>query len=232
MTLQNQLFDWAEKTVAAYDHLAREDKSCNKAFHTQSNLSQLTQSPKLLILGVNPYGNCKYDYPTDDNGYKGQIQNENWQIPNGMTAEKLLEGNPFERDKTKWRIWKPVDILFKMSGIEYLLEEGNYAYSNMILYETRKETDIPAKVWDELLPYTFEFIDILKPRYIFCLGIKNSFDRLVGKNSCENIIANKLWIGNYDQSIVFGLPHPSYGAWNKHYEALSTEIQKVITTAK
>lgn len=232
MTLQNKLISWAERTATAYDRLAQEDEVCNLAFHTQSNLSQLTQSPELLILGINPYGNCKYDYPTDADGYKGQIQNEKWEIPNGMTAEKLLLGNPFEKDKTKWRIWRPIDKLFKMSGIEHLLEEGKYAYSNMILYETKKESDIPTTAWKELLPYTFEFIDILQPRYIFCLGKENTLNRLLGKDSYKNILPNKLWQGCYNQSTVLGLPHPSYGAWNNYYEALSTEIQKVITTAK
>ena len=230
--LQNLLEEWANKTAAAYDKLAREEDSCNRSFYSQSDLTKLNKSPELLILGINPADkyNCKYDYPIDANGYKGQIQNENWGIPNGMTGERLLKGNPFEQNKSKWKIWAPIEKLFNLSGLSYMLEEGCYAYSNIILYATKEARDIPSKAL-ELLPYTFKLIDALSPRYIMCLG-KDS-DKVVNrfrKNivDIEYIIPNEMWIGKYNQSTVIGLSHPSRGAWNKHYEEYSQALREII----
>ena len=234
--LQNLLEEWANKTAAAYDKLAREEDSCNRSFYSQSDLTKLNKSPELLILGINPADkyNCKYDYPIDANGYKGQIQNENWGIPNGMTGERLLKGNPFEQNKSKWKIWAPIEKLFNLSGLSYMLEEGCYAYSNIILYATKEARDIPSKAL-ELLPYTFKLIDALSPRYIMCLG-KDS-DKVVNrfrKNivDIEYIIPNEMWIGKYNQSTVIGLSHPSRGAWNKHYEEYSQALREIVEQNK
>ena len=230
--LQNSLEDWANKTAAAYDKLAREEDSCNRSFYSQSDLTKLNKSPELLILGINPADkyNSKYDYPIDADGYKGQIQNENWGIPNGMTGERLLKGNPFEQNKSKWKIWAPIEKLFNLSGLSYMLEEGCYAYSNIILYATKEARDIPSKAL-ELLPYTFKLIEALSPRYIMCLG-KDS-DKVVNrfrKNivDIEYIIPNEMWIGKYNQSTVIGLSHPSRRAWNKHYEEYSQALIEII----
>ncbi len=234
--LQNLLEEWANKTAAAYDKLAREEDSCNRSFYSQSDLTKLNKSPELLILGINPADkyNCKYDYPIDANGYKGQIQNENWGIPNGMTGERLLKGNPFEQNKSKWKIWAPIEKLFNLSGLSYMLEEGCYAYSNMILYATKKACEIPSKAL-ELLPYTFQLIDALSPRYIMCLG-KDS-DKVVSSLKkdivdIKEVIPNEVWIGKYNQSTVIGLSHPSRSAWNKHYEEYSQALKEIIESNK
>ena len=184
----------------------------------------------MLILGINPADkfNCKYDYPIDADGYKGQIQNEKWNIPNGMTGERLLKGNPFEQDKSKWKIWKPIETLFNRSGLSYMLEEGCYAYSNMILFATKNACEIPSKAL-ELLPYTFKLIDTLVPRYILCLGKDNVASRF-RKNVADikYVIPNEVWIGKYNQSTVIGLGHPSRGAWNKHYDDYSQALKEII----
>ena len=226
---QTSLEEWAYETAAAYHKLAKENDNCNRAFYTQSDLTRLTKSPELLILGINPADryNCKYDYPIDSEGNKGQIQNENWGIPNGMTGERLLKGNPFEQNKSKWRIWQPIEKLFNMSGLSYLLEEGCYAYSNMILYTTKDAKDIPSEAL-ELLPHTFKLIDTLAPRYILCLGkdkIANKFRNSIV--DIKEIITNKMWIGRYNQSIVIGLSHPSRGAWNNHYAEYSQALKEI-----
>lgn len=236
--LQILLEEWANKTAAAYDKLAREEDSCNRAFYTQSDLTKLTKSPDLLILGINPADsyNCKYDYPIDAEGNKGQIQNENWGIPNGMTGERLLKGNPFEQNKSKWRIWPPIEKLFNMSDLSYMLEEGRYAYSNMILYATKDASMIPSKAL-ELLPYTFKLIDTLAPRYILCLGrdkkndVINRFRKSI--DDVKDIITNEMWIGKYNKSIVIILGHPSWrNAWNKHYDEYSHALKEIIESNK
>ena len=234
--LQVLLEKWANKTAAAYDKLAREEDSCNRSFYSQSDLTKLNKSPELLVLGINPADryNSKYDYPIDADGYKGQIQNENWGIPNGMTGERLLKGNPFEQNKSKWRIWPPIEKLFNMSGLSYMLKEGCYAYSNIILYATKEARDIPSKAL-ELLPYTFKLIDAISPRFIMCLG-KDS-DKVVNrfrKNivDIKYVIPNEMWIGKYNQSTVIGLSHPSRGAWNKHYEEFSQALREIIEQNK
>ena len=230
--LQILLEKWANETAVAYHKLAKEDQICNRAFYTQSDLTKLNKSPELLVLGINPADryNSKYDYPIDADGYKGQIQNENWGIPNGMTGERLLKGNPFEQNKSKWRIWPPIEKLFNMSGLSYMLKEGCYAYSNIILYATKEARDIPSKAL-ELLPYTFKLIDAISPRFIMCLG-KDS-DKVVSclkKNivDIKYVIPNEMWIGKYNQSTVIGLSHPSRGAWSKHYEEFSQALREII----
>lgn len=230
--LQILLEEWGNETAAAYHKLAKEDQICNRAFYTQSDLTKLNKSPELLILGINPADkyNCEYDHPIDANGYKGQIQNEKWGIPNGMTGKKLVKGNPFEQNKNKWRIWPPIEKLFEMSGLSYMLKEGCYAYSNIILYATKEARDIPSKAL-ELLPYTFKLIDAISPRFIMCLGkdsdkVVNRFRRNIV--DIKYVIPNGMWIGKYNQSTVIGLSHPSRSAWNKHYEEYSQALREII----
>ena len=113
-----------------------------------------------------------------------------------------------------------------------MLEEGNYAYSNMILYATINAKDIPSKALD-LLPHTFKLIDALSPRFILCLGKDNVANKF--RNNIidiKEIITDKMWVGKYNQSIVIGLCHPSRGAWNKHYDEYSQVLREIIEQNK
>ena len=66
--LQISLEEWAEKTVKAYHEIAQE---VNLAYYTQSDLSKITESPEVAIVGINPGGGEK-------DTYEGQRNNKNW----------------------------------------------------------------------------------------------------------------------------------------------------------
>jgi hypothetical protein len=44
----------------------------------------------------------------------------------------------------------------------------------------------------------------------------------------KEVIPNEVWIGKYNQSTVIGLSHPSWGAWNKHYDEYSQALREII----
>jgi hypothetical protein len=57
-------------------------------------------------------------------------------------------------------------------------------------------------------------------------------ERLIAKNYCEEVLPGMLYKGQYKQSTVLGLPHPSRNAWSKHYEVLAHEVRKIIEHSK
>ena len=76
--LQISLEEWAEKTVKAYHEIAQE---VNLAYYTQSDLSKITESPEVAIVGINPGGGEK-------DTYEGQRNNKNWSYLHKNTQDK------------------------------------------------------------------------------------------------------------------------------------------------
>ena len=57
-------------------------------------------------------------------------------------------------------------------------------------------------------------------------------ERLIAKDSCEEVLPGMFYKGQHKQSTVLGLPHPSRNAWSKHYEVLAQEVRKIIELSK
>ena len=80
-TIQENLDKWAKKVLEKYDKIAED---VNMSYYTQSNLSIIKRSPKVLILGINP-------------GSTGAYKK--------ISAETFLKGNKFFSASVKWHIW-------------------------------------------------------------------------------------------------------------------------------
>ena len=54
MDIQKELRKWADKTAKGYVSIANEDGKEAPSFYTQSDLTKIAASPKIIILGINP----------------------------------------------------------------------------------------------------------------------------------------------------------------------------------
>ena len=200
--IQKQLRDWAEETANAYHNLATDPAhpECNLAFHTQSDLTTIDKQPDLLILAINPNYNVSYT---------GQIENvKYWNIPNGMTGDKLLQGNPDYPKRKQWPLWKRLHKILSYGGVENLLaNEKKLVYTNLILYTTKEAKLIPPAAW-KLKEHCIKLIDILKPKHILCLSIPLFFNKLpLDNGSIQTLIQNRLKFGRMNGIPVYGIPH-------------------------
>lgn len=219
--IQEQLRQWADKTARAYHKLAIDPNhpECNLAFYTQSDLSGINSRPELLILGINPADKYKTRY-TDGDGHSQMENIKYWGIPDGMTGEKLLRGNPSIRSREDWTIWKGLRSIFRHGNIEKELIESESVYTNLILFATEKASDIPAKAYDNET-YTYELVDILQPEIILCLG-KVCRERLGKRVAFREIVANELYAGSLGNSLVYAIPHPSNRWTNAEKEVVGS----------
>ena len=118
-TIQEKLEKWANKVVDTYDEIAHK---VNMSYYTQSNLSIIKRSPKVLILGINP-------------GSTGAYKK--------ISAETFLKGNKFFSASVKWHIWTGLIKIFKAGGIQDILEnEEEFVFSNIFHFDTHKAKDL------------------------------------------------------------------------------------------
>ena len=211
MNIQKELIDWAKETVEVYNK-----QSTNLGFYTQTPLCNITQTPALLILGINP-------------GYDGGIKNK--------TGEELLKGNPcFEgkdiikvmsedRDENKkikgWALWHKIHKMLDFTGKGKLLEKSdNFVLSNMIFFGTTKESQIPKIKKEECAKQTIKLISILHPKVVLLLGSQSRklFDR-VSENKLEVLVPNSMCHCMYGKSHVLAIKHTAY-----YYSSIEMEL--------
>ncbi len=209
--LKSQLKAWAEETAKAYHNLATDPNhpECNLAFYTQSNLNTIDGQPELLILAINSADTCgtKYTYKGSDG--KCQLENtEYWHIPDGMTGDKLLNGNPVYPQRDKWLLWKRLSRILKNGGVDnLLLDEKKLVYTNIIYYTTKKAGDIPHAAWT-LKKHSIGMIKLLQPKRILCLSIPRCFNNLpLDEGSTKTLIHKELTFGQMNGIPVYGIPH-------------------------
>lgn len=86
--IQDELKKWAKEVVEVYNPIKR-------SYYTQSDLTKITVSPEILILGINP----------------GSTGNEEAQP---ITADVFLKGNKNFCDREKsWYLWKTLEKFFQ-----------------------------------------------------------------------------------------------------------------------
>lgn len=211
MNIQKELIDWAKETVEVYNK-----QSTNLGFYTQTPLCNITQTPDLLILGINP-------------GYDGGIKNK--------TGEELLKGNPcFEgkdiikvmsedRDENKkikgWALWHKIHKMLDFTGKGKLLEKSdNFVLSNMIFFGTTKESQIPKIKKEECAKQTIKLISILHPKVVLLLGSQSRklFDR-VSENKLEVLVPNSMCHCMSGKSHVLAIKHTAY-----YYSSIEMEL--------
>ena len=202
MDIQEKLIDWANETIEVYNK-----QSTDLGFYTQTPLCNITNTPDLLILGINP-------------GFDGGIRNK--------TGEDLLKGNPCfegkdvievmskERDDIKkrngWALWHKIHKMLDYTGKGVLLEEpNNFVLSNMIFFGTKKECLIPKIEREECAKQTIKLISILHPKVVLLLGsqCRKLYDR-VSENKLDDLVPNSIYHCMYGKSHILAIKHTAY----------------------
>lgn len=228
--IQEELADWAEKTVEVYNPMAQ---STGLGYYTQSVLNRENLKPELLILGINP------------GAFGGDIT---------LTGKELLQGNPcfkglsdrdilFElsekHDKKKrrygWDLWKKLFKLFDYSQKgEILRNLDNFVISNMVFFGTENEGQIPQGIDSNICAQqTLKLIDILKPKVVLLLGVKcRSLFEAVSKKKMIELDAKNLSYCKRGDSIVFAIKHTAHFYSNAKMEDVSPVICSAIDNPK
>ncbi len=232
--IQEKLASWAKETVDVYnpiaDNLNKESSNEKWGYYTQTPLSLVSQSPDLLILGINP-------------GSGGGKDN--------MTGEELLKGNPcFEglnkegvvkvmrevRDDNKkrngWALWHRLnDMLEKSSNNKNLLKYfDNFVLSNMIFFGTDHENEIPKIDKEKCAKQTLKLIDYLEPKVVILLGkqSRDLYNRITDKEKLEVLVPNSIYHCMYGKSHILAIKHTAYYYSNKEMVVVGKTIGFVL----
>ena len=215
--LQTSLEEWAEKTVKAYHEIAQE---VNLAYYTQSDLSKITESPEVAIVGINPGGGEK-------DTYEGQRNNKNWSYlhEKNLNHNHLLKGNychkedePSSWDKHKsWSYWSRLRHCLKKTYLKDIIDDDNkIIVTNASFISTPTANGIKEELLEKTIPYTLELIEITKPKHLIFLSGHKCFERLKRLVDNEKLkfeydkICGNIYVGNLNGKLCIGIPHPAY----------------------
>lgn len=202
MNIQNEIVAWAEETVKAYNNT-------RMSYYTQSPLNEIKDDHiNLLVLGINP---GSWAVPFEEWTYRGELRLE------GLSYKDFLLGNPYYqmmRDgKVRWSYWDKLYRLLEIAEMQSFVNDKDFVLTNIFFGSTKKESGIPKKKYNDLKKYTFQLIDLLKPKYIICLGQKvmdmvlNNYKK--NKESCQ-IPGLPIRYSFINEMKVFGFHHPAY----------------------
>ena len=239
MKEQNQLPDllkkWAENAVKIYHQIASRD-DVNIAYYTQSDLSLLTTSPELMIVGINP---------GSTSSYIDQRRNENWSYlyNNPLDGNHLLKGNychekgkPSSWDNhRKWKYWAGLRrCLSKTYLLNTIDEDNKIIITNASFFSTKKANEISAELLIETIPQTLDLIKISNPKHLLFLSGKSCFERLGSISESTDLVNfeyrhvyGNIYIGNLNGKLCIGIPHPAYKS-NEELNLVASVISHLI----
>ena len=218
MNIQEELIDWAEKTVEAYHNIAKRE-DVNKAYYTQSDLSLLSEKPELMIVGINPGSASSY---TD------QCKNKNWSYlyNNPLDKNHLWKGNYCKEEgkssswdnHKKWKYWAGLKICISQTALSTIIDDDSkIIVTNASFFNTKKANEIPESLLLETIPYTLDLINKTIPKNIIFLSGKKCFERLyhLSKSSKQfqfkyKHICGNIFVGVLNDKFCIGIPHPAY----------------------
>mgnify|MGYP000347967478 CR=1 FL=1 len=209
-TLQNNLVNWANRSVKRYIDLMNNEN--DYAFYTQSDLTKLFSigagNVDVMILGINP---------GSGGSYTAQKQNPGWHL-NGsdMTGDKFLkgnyctgkEGNAAWDSRKQWLYWKRLSRFFARCKSNPLYDETRFVLTNMCYFNTPKANQVSLNLLDKTKEATIELIDIVKPKRLVFLSGKNALQRLKLLKDFTHLHCN-VYVGTYRSIPCLGIPHPS-----------------------
>lgn len=209
--LQILLKEWAENAVKAYHEIAQK---VNLAYYTQSDLSKITESPEVAIVGINPGGKEK-------DTYEGQKNNKNWsylnESPLSPHPNHLLKGNYChnEWDKHKsWNYWSRLRHCLQKTYLkEFIDDDSKIIVTNASFFSTPTAKEIEERLLENTIPYTLELMEITNPKNLIFLSGKKCFERLSRLPSLKfkfKHICGNIYIGNLNDRLCIGIPHPAY----------------------
>ena len=220
-----QLNTWAANTAEAYDRIARTHGDDAPAFYTQSDLTKITDSPRVFVMGINP---------GSGGTYKEQCDSEYWQLGGKpMDGTHLLKGNPSWSNRSDWAYWQRIYRLFDANP-HPLDNETDFIVTNATFFATPKARNLLPQLLAETLPYTLELIEITRPQMIVILSgnallktIKAHCDATGRRLQYSQTFASlgNIFTGHLEGIPCCGIPHPSACLFREEHELM----KKVVT---
>lgn len=214
-TFEEKLKKWAEFTVEYCHPIAVDKKKCFYAF--QSQLKH--ESPKVLILGLNPGEDFTYEsmYNHENDGW-GLNQHKK------MTPEVFLQQNPWysggkQAVKDPKKEWNILRNLNRTISVHPDLEKrfNDMVYMNILYFNSKDFQQFKTEFkedWKEVYDNCIKLsrlliFEIIKPRRIICLSITNCFQPFVEHQKPEFIFEGSLCKLETMGINVYGITHPS-----------------------
>lgn len=216
--LQSNLVEWATLTNNFYISMAESDKVHDIAFYQQSPLLDITESPDVVVLGINP-GSA--------GSFTDQKSDQKW-IENGIgSRQHLLNGNPDWKNHDSWVFARNVKGLLRPTLGDSVNNNNKLVFTNATFFNTLKVNLLPPDVLPESLPYTVNLIQILNPKFVVALGGNDCFKLLKNKYKdfeYTSIFGTKLLLGQLNNITYVGIYHTSY----HYFRELTILIQKAL----
>lgn len=198
---EKKLQEWSKKACRYCYELVESNKIDLYFYAFQS---QPKFNPDILILGLNP--GEEYGFPKD--------KYSNFED----TLQMFSKGNPCFEKRDDWHIWQGLKRIFSYAKHQEILDkEGLFMYMNLLYFNTRKfdtfkeKYDPHGEVFKQCSEFTSELLsDIIKPKRIICLSIKECYDRLHTEKTIV-YIPSYLVRGVWNGIPVYGIRHTSYG---------------------
>lgn len=217
MDIQKELRKWADKTAKGYVSIANKEGEDAPSFYTQSDLTKLSESPEVMVLGINP---------GSGGVYLSQKDNPNWGLGGkDMDGEHLIQGNyckneagnPNWSDRNKWQFWKGLKAYFKdVKSGNPLEDEKNFVVTNMSFFNSKEAKQLPLHLLIKTIPFSLDLIKVLKPKHIIILGSAGMLDKLKRVNQNNLLfemnyekIKPRVYKGQFNDMPFLAVPHPS-----------------------
>ena len=224
MSIQNELREWAEETVNVYNSITetlnKKDLDKKWGYYTQTPLSLVSQSPDLLILGINPGAEGGKDYMTGEELLKGNPCFENKDKKNVLSDKEYViyvmkEKKDNDKNINGWALWHRLNnMLEKSINHKKLLQDFNrFVLSNMIFFGTAKENQIPKIDKDKCAERTLKLIDILEPKVVLLLGnqCRDLFNKMSDTPKLEEIVPQSISYCYYKEKYhILSIKHTAY----------------------
>jgi hypothetical protein len=231
--IQEKLVSWAKETVKEYNSIAEtlNKKNPNKkwGYYTQTPLSLVSQSPDLLILGINPGSEGGKNMMTEEELLKGNPCFE------GLNKEGVVKAMREDRDDSKkrkgWALWHRLKKMLQESSKDELLEDfDSFVLSNMIFFGTAKENQIPKIDKDKCAERTLKLIDNLELKVVILLGkqCRDLFNRITKKEKLEVLVQNSIYHCMYGKSHILAIKHTAYYYSNEEMTVVGKTIGYIL----
>jgi len=220
--IQEKLASWAKETVDVYnpiaDTLNKESSNEKWGYYTQTPLSLVSQSPDLLILGINPgFGGGK-EIMSGEELLKGNPCFENIDKKDVLSDKEFViyvmkEKRDEDKNRNGWALWHRMNNMLKESSKAELLEKfDNFVLSNMIFFGTDHENEIPKIDKEKCAKQTLKLIDYLEPKVVILLGkqSRDLYNRITDKGKLEVLVPNSIYHCMYEKSHVLAIKHTAY----------------------
>lgn len=225
--IQEELVGWAKETVDVYNLIAKDVKL---GYYTQTPLSLVSQSPDMLILGINPGSGGGKVYMTADELLKGNPCFE------GLDKEGVVKAMREARDDNKkrngWALWHRLNnMLEESSNNKDLLQDFNkFVLSNMIFFGTDKEYQLPKVNKERCAERTLKLIDYLEPKVVLLLGkqSRDLYNRITDKEKLEVLVPNSIYHCMYGKSHILAIKHTAYYYSNEEMVVVGKTIGFVL----